>query len=54
LRDKEDVMNLRQYLKKGKIDWIETDHAPHSMGEKLALPYLSGYPFIISLQKFCK
>ncbi len=31
-------------LKKGLIDWIETDHAPHSLGEKFSLPYSSGIP----------
>ena len=44
LRDEKDVIRLRQYLKQGKIDWIETDHAPHAIGEKLFPPYLSGYP----------
>lgn len=44
LRDKEDVAGLRQYLREEKIDWIETDHAPHAIGEKLFPPYLSGYP----------
>ena len=32
------------YLKEGKIDWIETDHAPHTLDEKLKSPYMSGIP----------
>lgn len=35
-----------QYIKDGKIDWIETDHAPHSLEEKTKNPYLSGIPGI--------
>ena len=31
-------------LKEGKIDWIETDHAPHTLEEKLNPPYMSGIP----------
>jgi len=52
LRDKEDVIKLRRYLKEGKIDWIETDHAPHSIGEKLFPPYLSGYPSLYLYRNF--
>lgn len=39
-------MNARllTYLKDGKIDWVETDHAPHSLEEKVNPPYLSGIP----------
>lgn len=44
LRSEEDVQALRQYLKQGKIDWIETDHAPHAIGEKLFGDYPSGFP----------
>jgi len=32
LRDKKSVEKLREYLVKGKIDWVETDHAPHQVG----------------------
>jgi len=31
-------------LKEGRIDWIETDHAPHTLAEKLNSPYMSGFP----------
>jgi len=37
---------MRQALKTGDIDWIETDHAPHPVSEKLYPPYASGYPSI--------
>ena len=52
LRDKEDVVKLRQYLKEGRIDWIETDHAPHAIGEKLFMPFLSGYPSLYLYRDF--
>lgn len=44
LRSEEDMLALREFLKEGKIDWIETDHAPHTIGEKLFEGYPSGYP----------
>jgi len=44
LRSEYDVMGLREALKQEKIDWIETDHAPHALGEKLSSSYPSGYP----------
>ena len=37
-----EVLLLREDLKNGKIDWIETDFAPHTLQEKLKPPYLSG------------
>jgi dihydroorotase len=52
LREKKDLMKLRKYLKEGKIDWIETDHAPHALGEKLFFPYLSGYPSLYLYKDF--
>ncbi len=44
LRDITQMVALRQALKQGQIDWIETDHAPHPISEKLFSPYLSGFP----------
>jgi len=41
LRDYKTVLELRNYLKKEKIDWIESDHAPHTREEKLFY-YMSG------------
>jgi dihydroorotase len=52
LRKKEDVMELRRCLSSGKIDWIETDHAPHAIGEKLNPPYMSGYPTLYIYRDF--
>ncbi|MDD3101834.1 MAG: dihydroorotase [Patescibacteria group bacterium] len=52
LRDKKDVKKLRKYLKDGKIDWIETDHAPHIIGEKLFSPYCPGYPSLYLYKNF--
>ncbi len=46
LRDMNDCVALRQALKAGDIDWIETDHAPHPVSEKLYPPYASGFPSI--------
>lgn len=52
LRAKEDVQALRIRLKDGSIDWIETDHAPHAVGEKLFPPYMSGYPSLYVYKDF--
>lgn len=52
LREREDVEKLKEFLKEGKIDWIETDHAPHQIGEKLFPPYLSGFPSLYIYKEF--
>ena len=52
LRDKESVEKLREYLREGKIDWIETDHAPHAVGEKMFPPSTSGYPSLYLYKDF--
>jgi len=44
LRQPESRNELFDYLKTGKIDWIETDHAPHSLEEKINNPFMSGIP----------
>ena len=46
LREPDSRSRIFQYLKDGKIDWIETDHAPHSLEEKIQKPYMSGIPGI--------
>ncbi len=51
LRDSQTVKTLRAYLKSGKIDWIETDHAPHTEKEKL-VDYMSGIPSLESYSRF--
>jgi dihydroorotase len=37
---------MLELLRDGKIDWIETDHAPHSLEEKANEPFMSGIPGI--------
>lgn len=44
LRTKESADNMLALLYQEKIDWIETDHAPHILEEKLNNPFLSGFP----------
>lgn len=51
LRSIKDVIAMRKYLKNGIINWIESDHAPHAIIEKLYPPYLSGYPSLILYSK---
>ncbi len=46
LRTKENQKNLLNCLRKGMINWIETDHAPHQKQEKLNPPYMSGIPWL--------
>lgn len=38
LRDPKMVVALNRLLREGKIDWIETDHAPHKIEEKVYDP----------------
>ena len=51
LRSAKDVEALRGALKEGKIDWIETDHAPHTVGEKMHKGHPSGYPSLYLYKK---
>lgn len=51
LRDSKRVERLRELLKSGAIDWIETDHAPHTLDEKLKAPFLSGIPSLNSYKE---
>ncbi|MCA1809401.1 MAG: dihydroorotase, partial [Lentisphaerae bacterium] len=44
LREPSDNIALRTALKQGEIDWIETDHAPHPLCDKIYPPYASGFP----------
>ncbi len=54
LRSKDDVTYLRKALKEGKIDWIETDHAPHAFGEKLFAGFPSGVPSLYLYKELIK
>ncbi len=44
LRSPESREKVLNYLREGKIDWIETDHAPHTMPDKMSHPFMSGIP----------
>lgn len=52
LRSLQDIEKLRYCLLRGEIDWIETDHAPHAIGEKLFPLYLSGFPSLYLYKDF--
>ncbi|OGI27497.1 MAG: hypothetical protein A2359_04525 [Candidatus Moranbacteria bacterium RIFOXYB1_FULL_43_19] len=52
LRDKKTVAGLLECVKSGKIDWIETDYAPHPVGEKMFEPFMSGYPSLYLYKDF--
>jgi dihydroorotase len=55
LRSREIVEGLRIRVLGGKVDWIETDHAPHALGEKLhtSCPP-SGYPSLYIYKEFLR
>lgn len=38
------VLELRKRVKEGKVDCLETDHAPHALREKIGQPHASGFP----------
>ncbi len=46
LRSAAEQKKLLECLKNGMIDFIETDHAPHSPAEKLNSPFMSGIPWL--------
>jgi dihydroorotase len=52
LRNPSDVKALVECLKEGKVNWIETDHAPHAIGEKMFSGYPSGYPSLYLYKRF--
>lgn len=45
---------MLQALLDGRIDWIETDHAPHLLSEKLGQPFASGIPVLPYYPHFIK
>jgi dihydroorotase len=51
LRSKEDVLALHEHLRNNSIDWIETDHAPHAVGEKLYAGHPSGFPSLYTYKE---
>lgn len=44
IRDRNSADTLLFYLHRGDIDYLETDHAPHTIEEKLKEPFMSGIP----------
>jgi dihydroorotase len=52
LRKREHVQALVKDLYDGNIDWIETDHAPHRVSEKLNHPFSSGMPGLDNYSNF--
>lgn len=44
LRDPQEQAGLLSLLFEDRINWIETDHAPHLRKEKMEAPYASGIP----------
>lgn len=56
LRSRERQVRLYEMLRSGRIDWIESDHAPHTLTEKAAgasgIPGFAGYGrLVVSLLK---
>jgi len=54
LRDTGRTNKLYSLLGAGAIDLIETDHAPHTLKEKLEEPYMSGFPGLHNYPNFIK
>ncbi len=52
LRSEQAVLGLVRKLLIGSIDWIETDHAPHTINEKLNAPFMSGLPELDTYSNF--
>jgi len=54
------MLKLRENLRQGRIDWIETDHAPHRIEEKIYSPdkpkeaYMSGIRSLESYSAFLR
>ncbi len=54
LRAPGDPQIMLQYLREGKIDWLETDHAPHTLKQKTSSPFSSGITGLQHWQLFIK
>lgn len=52
IRDHKTMLELRKLLKEGMIDFIETDHAPHTIEEKTKLPFMSGIKSLEGYRSF--
>ncbi len=54
LRTQESADAMLEHLRLGAIDFVETDHAPHTLFEKMNAPYLSGFPGLPFLPFFAQ
>jgi dihydroorotase len=54
LRSPEERKVMLDLLMQNKITWIETDHAPHTLEEKLSKGYASGVPNLHKYPKFIR
>lgn len=52
LRDKKCAEEMLELLSMGLIDFVEPDHAPHSLKDKREPPYLSGFPVLPYIPHF--
>ncbi|MBI2043912.1 hypothetical protein HYT24_00935, partial [Candidatus Pacearchaeota archaeon] len=44
LRAPQSRTRMLELMREGKVDFIETDHAPHALNEKISSPFMSGIP----------
>ena len=54
LREPGTNTEMLQLLEEGAIDWIESDHAPHTYAEKTSDSYMSGVPWLHAYPRFLK
>ena len=54
IRGKKESDEILLMLKEGMIDFLESDHAPHSLDEKLNPPHLSGIPNLKFVRSYIK
>ena len=53
LRSRQNAEKMFQYLKEGKIDLLESDHAPHTLKDKTE-KYMSGFPGLPFMPHFAR
>ena len=54
LRSSDNAVSMLDALRSGKIDCVETDHAPHTIFEKVNPPYMSGFPGLSFVPHFLR
>ncbi len=52
LRSRDAVFGLVRKVLTGNVAWIESDHAPHTLDEKLNAPFASGIPELDTFSNF--